>query len=72
MVFGLSKEAPNLLAAFNEKIAEAWSKCLNVKTAAKYGLGDPSWFEPGSINARAGKDRPADWKQPVSPGTCEA
>jgi ABC-type amino acid transport substrate-binding protein len=72
IVFGLSKEAPNLLAAFNAKIAEVWSSCLNRKTAAKYGLGDLSWFEPGEVNERAGKDRPADWKQPVLSAACMA
>ncbi|MCB1378285.1 MAG: transporter substrate-binding domain-containing protein [Alphaproteobacteria bacterium] len=72
VVFGLSKDAPNLLAAFNAKIAEAWASCLNIKTAAKYGLGDASWFDPGPVNERAGKDRPADWKPPVLSDTCKA
>lgn len=71
IVFGLSKEAPNLLAAFNGKIAEAWANCLNRKTAANYGLGDPSWFEPGSVNQRAGVDRPVDWVQPTLSDTCK-
>jgi ABC-type amino acid transport substrate-binding protein len=72
IVFGLSKEAPNLLAAVNAKIAEAWAGCINQKVAAKYGLGDASWFDPGSVNERPGKDRPADWKPPVLPDSCKA
>lgn len=71
VVYGLSQEAPNLLAAFNEKIAEVWKTCLNIKTAANYGLGDPSWFDPGPVNERAGKDRPADWVQPLLGDSCK-
>jgi len=74
IVFGLSKEAPNLLKAVNEKIAEMWQTCLNRKIAAKYGLGDDSWFTPG-IDLRAGEgvdfDRPIGWQQPVSPDSCK-
>ena len=71
VVFGLSQEAPNLLAAFNKKIAEIWDTCKNIEVAAKYGLGDPSWFDPGSLNLRAGIDRPVDWKQPLLPEHCK-
>ncbi len=71
MVFGLSQEAPGLLAAFNEKIAEAWKTCKNVEIAKKYGLGDKSWFDPGPLNLRAGVDRPKDWKQHTMPADCE-
>jgi ABC-type amino acid transport substrate-binding protein len=71
VVFGLSKEAPNLLKAVNEKIAEIWTKCLNRQVSKKYGLDDPSWYEPGAENERAGKDRAADWKQPTLPAACE-
>lgn len=71
VVFGLSQDAPELLAAFNEKIAEIWATCKNQEIAAKYGLGDPSWFDPGSLNLRAGVDRPADWKQPTLPDSCK-
>jgi polar amino acid transport system substrate-binding protein len=71
VVFGLSQDAPELLAAFNEKIAEIWATCKNQEIAAKYGLGDASWFEPGSLNLRAGVDRPADWKQPTLPDSCK-
>ena len=74
VVFGLSKEAPNLLKAVNEKIAEMWATCLNRKIAEKYGLGDDSWFMPGK-NLRAGEgpdfDRPIGWQQPVSPAACK-
>ncbi|MCG8360740.1 MAG: ABC transporter substrate-binding protein [Kiloniellales bacterium] len=71
MVFGLSQEAPKLLAAFNEKIAEAWKSCKNVEIAKKYGLGDKSWFDPGPLNLRAGVDRPKDWVQHSMPSNCK-
>lgn len=70
VVFGLSQEAPNLLKAVNEKIAEMWATCKNVEVAKKYGLGDKSWFDPGELNLRAGVDRPKDWKQPTLPANC--
>jgi len=70
VVFGLSQEAPELLKAVNAQIAEIWANCKNREVAEKYGLGDPSWFDPGSINQRAGVDRPADWKQPTLPDKC--
>jgi len=70
VVFGLSQEAPELLKAFNEKIAEMWATCRNLEVAKKYGLGDKSWFDPGSLNLRAGIDRPDDWKQPALPANC--
>ena len=71
VVFGLSQEAPNLLKAVNEKIAEIWANCKNREVAKKYGLGDVSWYDPGTINQRAGVDRPADWKQPTLPDKCK-
>ncbi len=71
VVFGLSKEAPGLLKAVNAEIAKIWASCTNVKIAKKYGLGDKSWFNPGSLNLRAGVDRPADWKQPTLPSSCK-
>ena len=70
VVFGLSQEAPNLLKAVNEKIAEAWATCTNFEIAKKYGLGNPSWFDPGPLNLRAGVDRPKDWKQHKLPAHC--
>jgi polar amino acid transport system substrate-binding protein len=74
VVFGLSQEAPELLKAVNEKIAEMWATCQNRKVAEKYGLGDESWFTPGK-NLRVGEgpdfDRPIGWQQPVSPAACK-
>ncbi len=72
VVFGLSQEAPELLKAVNAQIAEIWANCTNRDVAKKYGLGDPSWFDPGPINQRAGVDRPADWKQPTLPEKCKS
>ena len=71
VVFGLNQDSPKLLKAFNEQIAEIWAACKNKEVAAKYGLGHDSWFDPGSLNLRAGVDRPADWKQPKLPDNCK-
>jgi len=70
VVFGLSQGAPGLLEAVNAEIAKIWVSCKNLEVAKKYGLGDKSWFDPGSLNLRAGVDRPADWKQPTLPASC--
>ena len=70
VVFGLNQEAPELLKAVNEKIAEIWASCKNLEVAKKYGLGDKSWFDPGSLNLRAGVDRPKDWTQPTLAANC--
>ncbi len=70
VVFGLNQNAPELLAAINAQIAKIWAECTNLEVAKKYGLGDPSWYDPGSLNLRAGVDRPADWKQPTLPDSC--
>ena len=71
VVFGLSQDAPKLLAAVNAEIAKIWASCANLEIAKKYGLGDKSWFDPGSLNLRAGIDRPKDWKQPRLPASCK-
>jgi polar amino acid transport system substrate-binding protein len=71
VVFGLNKESPNLLAAVNEQIATIWATCKNREVAKKYGLGDASWFDPGSLNLRAGVDRPKDWNQPSLSSSCK-
>ncbi len=70
VVFGLSKEAPHLLAAVNAEIAKIWASCTNLAIAKRYGLGDRSWFDPGPLNLRAGVDRPKGWKQPTLPASC--
>ena len=72
VVFGLNKDAPELLKAVNEQIAEIWAKCKNLEVAQKYGLGALSWYDPGSLNLRAGVDRPTDWKQPTLPDSCNS
>jgi len=71
VVFGLNLNSPKLLAAVNAEIAKIWASCTNLEVAKKYGLGDKSWFDPGSLNLRAGVDRPADWKQPTLPASCK-
>jgi len=71
IVLGLSKEAPELTKAVNQKIAEAWATCRTQKIAAKYGLGDKSWFVPGNKDPRAGVDRPKDWRLPALGEGCK-
>ena len=69
VVFGLSKQAPNLMKCVNTAIAQMWKTCGNLKIAAKYGFGDKYWFSPPTENPRAGVDRPQDWAYPVL-GSC--
>jgi len=70
VVFGLNQKSTKLLAAVNAEIAKIWASCAGLEIAKKYGLSDKSWFDPGSLNLRAGVDRPADWKQPTLPSNC--
>ena len=72
VVFGLNQNAPNLLEAVNAEIAKIWENCENREVAKKYGLGDLSWYEPGSLNPRAGVDRPKDWVKPTLPEKCKS
>jgi polar amino acid transport system substrate-binding protein len=71
IVLGLSKDAPELVKAFDQKIGEAWATCRTQKIAAKYGLGNTSWFSPSDKNPRAGVDRPKDWPQPALGSGCK-
>jgi cystine transport system substrate-binding protein len=70
VVFGLNKDADNLLAAFNEKIAALWANCKNWEIAKEYGMNDPMWFQPPEDNPRAGVDRPEGWTPASLPATC--
>jgi ABC-type amino acid transport substrate-binding protein len=71
IVIGLSKDAPTLAAAINEKIDQAWTDCLVIKIAAKYGLSDAAWFDPGEQNTRVGVDRPTGWQPPRPAAACK-
>jgi cystine transport system substrate-binding protein len=66
VIFGVNKNEPELAEAMNQVIAEIWKECLNVKTMAKYGLGDRAWFVPPGPeeDPRIGVDRPADYRAP--------
>jgi len=64
VIFGVNKNEPELAEAINGAIKKIWADCLNVKTMAKYGLGDKAWFEPPENNPRLGVDRPNDYKAP--------
>jgi polar amino acid transport system substrate-binding protein len=67
VVFGVNKEEPELAEAINKIILEdIWPNCLNVKTMAKYGMGDKAWYVPPEVNPRIGVDRPADYKAPTA------
>jgi polar amino acid transport system substrate-binding protein len=65
VIFGVSKEEPELAEAINKVLREdIWPNCINVKTMANYGMGDKSWFVPPAKDPRVGVDRPADFKSP--------
>ena len=66
VIFGINKELKELHDAVNEQIAKIWADCLNVKSMAKFGLSDKSWFDPPAAeeNIRIGVDRPNDWNAP--------
>jgi L-cystine transport system substrate-binding protein len=66
VIFGINKDEPELAAAVNEAIKQAWADCLNVKTMAKYGLSDKAWFIPPVNNPRIGIDREHDYKAPTA------
>ncbi len=69
-IMAINPDEKDLFTAINAEIGKAWANCDNVKAMAQYGLGDPDWFTPPSSNYRAGVDRPADWKEPISPASC--
>jgi ABC-type amino acid transport substrate-binding protein len=71
IVMGLSKEAPALAAAINQKIDQAWTDCMINKIAAKYGLSDATWFEPAEQDTRVGVDRPTGWQPPRAAAVCK-
>jgi polar amino acid transport system substrate-binding protein len=64
VIFGINKTETGLADAINAVIADIWKDCLNVKTMAKYGLGDKAWFVPPEKNPRIGVDRAAEYKAP--------
>ncbi len=67
VIFGVNKDEKDLADAISKVIADdIWVNCLNVKTMAKYGMGDKSWFIPADKNPRVGVDRPADYKAPTA------
>ena len=72
VVFGLNKEAPNLLQCVNDAITEMWKVCKNYEVAKEYGFADPFWFTPPSQNPRTGVDRPQEWDAPSLPDSCTA
>jgi polar amino acid transport system substrate-binding protein len=66
VIFGINKNEPELAEAINGAIKQVWADCLNVKTMAKFGLGDKAWFVPPEKNPRIGVDRPEDYKAPTA------
>jgi ABC-type amino acid transport substrate-binding protein len=70
-VLGMNKDNPKLYNAVNAKVQEVWAKCLNKEIAAKYGMDQPTWFDPGNQkNYRIGVDRPEGWELPRLPESC--
>jgi len=65
VVFGMSKDNPDLAKAVNAEIARLWQTCELRKIGKAYGLVQDVWFVPVGQNLRAGVDRPADWKLPT-------
>jgi ABC-type amino acid transport substrate-binding protein len=65
VVFGMSKDNPELAKQVNAEIARLWQSCELRKIGATYGLVQEVWFVPAGQNSRAGVDRPADWKLPT-------
>lgn len=63
-ILAANKDNPQLISAVNKVVQDLWADCSIRKIAAKYGMSDDHWFDPGPSNQRAGIDRPADWKQP--------
>ena len=66
VIFGINKNEPELADAVNAAIKQVWADCLNVKSMAKYGLGDKAWFIPPEKNPRIGVDRPEGYKAPTA------
>lgn len=64
VVFGLSKDNPELVKAVNAEIAKMWQTCELRKIGKSYGLVQDVWFVPSGQNTRAGVDRPANWALP--------
>jgi polar amino acid transport system substrate-binding protein len=65
VVFGLSKDNPELARQVNAEIARLWQSCELRKIGKRYGLVQEVWYVPVGQNTRAGIDRPADWKLPT-------
>jgi polar amino acid transport system substrate-binding protein len=67
VIFGVNKDEKDLADAISKIIADdIWKNCTNVKTMAKYGMGDKAWFIPPEKNPRVGVDRQADYKAPTA------
>lgn len=64
VVFGLSKDNPALVAAFNAEIQKLWQTCELRQIGSRYGLTQDVWFIPDGKSVRPGVDRPADWQLP--------
>jgi ABC-type amino acid transport substrate-binding protein len=64
VVFGMSKDSPELAKAVNAQIAKLWQNCELKKIGERYGLVQDVWYVPAGKNFRASVDRPADWQLP--------
>jgi ABC-type amino acid transport substrate-binding protein len=59
-VFGMSGDNPDLFDAVNDGVRWLWKTKLNAQILAKYGVDNPTYFEPPAISLRLGVDRTAD------------
>lgn len=64
VVFGMSKDNPELAKAVNAEIARLWQGCELKKIGERYGLVQDVWYVPSAQNFRAGVDRAAGWQLP--------
>jgi polar amino acid transport system substrate-binding protein len=66
VIFGVNKNEPELAEAMNTVINQIWKECINVKTMAKYGMGEKAWFIPPPGKPRVGVDRQAGYAPPTA------
>ncbi|WP_431121758.1 substrate-binding periplasmic protein [Variovorax paradoxus] len=64
VVFGMSKDNPELAKAVNAEIARLWQGCELKKIGERYGLVQDVWYVPSAQNFRAGVDRAVGWQLP--------
>jgi polar amino acid transport system substrate-binding protein len=64
VVFGFSKDNPELAEQFNKQIATLWQSCEMRKIGERYGLTQDVWYVPQGGTPRPGLDRAVAWQLP--------